>query len=272
MRKITLFMLFVLLMSILAACTKKDETVKPNEPSAVSPQKQEPVELRIAWWGGQARHDMYNKLFDLFQEKYPNITVSREFTGENQYVEKFTTQAAGGNAPDVMQTSSFFQSDFVSRNMMMDLDPLVASGDLNTKDFDPVAIEGGKVNGKLYAISLGHNITGVIHNTEMFKKAGVDLPKNNWSRDDFFKTAQALQKSLGTTAWATEDEGGTYRGFEMFAQQRGKSVFKDAGLGVEKQDLVDWYTFWDKMRKAGRPYSRKKEIKRRSNPCWPKVK
>ncbi|GCL70808.1 sugar ABC transporter substrate-binding protein [Paenibacillus naphthalenovorans] len=211
----------------------------------------EKVELRVAWWGGQARHDKMNQLFDLFEQKHPNIKVSREFTTENQYAEKFTTQAAGGNAPDVMQTSSFFQFDFVKRNMMLDLDPLVASGDLNVKDFDPVDVGGGKVNDKLYAISLGHNITGVIYNTVMFKNAGLDMPKNNWTWDDYVATARALQKSLGNDAWATEDEGGVYRVLELYAQQRGKSVFTENGLGIDKKDLTDWFTFWDQMRKEG---------------------
>ncbi|MGF9713641.1 sugar ABC transporter substrate-binding protein [Paenibacillus sp. JMULE4] len=211
----------------------------------------EKVELRVAWWGGQARHDKMNQLFDLFEQKHPNIKVSREFTTENQYAEKFTTQAAGGNAPDVMQTSSFFQFDFVKRNMMLDLDPLIASGDLNVKDFDPVDVGGGKVNDKLYAISLGHNITGVIYNTVMFKNAGLDMPKNNWTWDDYVATARALQKSLGNDAWATEDEGGVYRVLELYAQQRGKSVFTENGLGIDKKDLTDWFTFWDQMRKEG---------------------
>lgn len=100
-----------------------------------------------------------------------------------------------------MQTSSFFQFDFVKRNMMLDLGPLVESGDLNVKDLDPMDIEGGKVNDKLYAISLGHNITGVIYNKAMFEKAGLELPKNNWTWDEYVETAKALQKSLGKDAW-----------------------------------------------------------------------
>lgn len=150
-----------------------------------------------------------------------------------------------------MQTSSFFQFDFVKRNMMLDLGTLVDSGDINVKDLDPVDIEGGKVNDKLYAISLGHNITGVLYNKTMFEKAGLELPKNNWTWDEYVETAKALQKSLGKDAWATEDEGGVYRGLELFAQQRGKSVFKGDGLGINKQDLTDWFTFWDQMRKDG---------------------
>jgi multiple sugar transport system substrate-binding protein len=233
----------------LSACSSSD--VKNNSAASNTAPSGEKVELRVAWWGGQARHDMMNKLFDLFEQKYPNIKVTREFTTENQYAEKFTTQAAGGNAPDVMQTSSFFQFDFVTRKMMLDLDPLAASGALNTKDFDSIDVGGGKVNDKLYAISLGHNITGVIYNTAMFKKGGLELPKNNWTWDDYVSAAKTLQKSLGKDVWATEDEGGVYRGLELYAQQRGKTVFKEKGLGIDKKDLTDWFTFWDNMRKDG---------------------
>ncbi|KIL37479.1 hypothetical protein SD71_02245 [Cohnella kolymensis] len=249
--------LLIGLLLILAACSGKNaqpnassETPAAGGSSSEAPSKED-VTIRMAWWGGQARHDMMNSLLDKFEEKYPHITVEREFGTENQFVEKLNTQAAGGNAPDVVQTSSFFLHDFVARNIHMDLDPLVASGDLNVSDFSEADVNGGKVDGKLYMISFGHNITGVIHNTTLFEKAGVPLPKNNWTWDDYFNTAQQLQKYLGKDAWASEDEGGTYRGFDMFLMQRGKSMFNGKALGFEKQDLVDWFSFWDKMRKAG---------------------
>lgn len=243
-KRILSLFIIVLLICGLGACANEEQVGKASDGD-------EKIELRVAWWGGQARHDKMNKLFDEFEKKNPNIKVLREFTTENQYAEKYTTQAAGGNAPDVMQTSSFFQFDFVEREMMLDLDPLVASGEINVEDFDPADIDGGKVNDKIYAISLGHNITGVIYNTALFKQAGLELPKNNWTWDEYVAASKALQKSLGDDAWATEDEGGVYRGLELFIQQRGKSVFNETGLELSKQDLTDWFTFWDQMRKDG---------------------
>ncbi|NOU94029.1 extracellular solute-binding protein [Paenibacillus sp. LMG 31456] len=242
LRKAAILMISASLALGLTACSSTESAVNKSEKK---------VELRIAWWGGQARHDKMNKIVDLFEQKNPNIKVLREFTTENQYAEKFTTQAAGGNAPDVMQTSSFFQFDFVTRKMLLELDPLVTSGELNVKDFDQMDTEGGKVNDKLYTITLGHNITGVLYNTALFKKAGVELPKNNWSWDDYVTASKALQKTLGKDAWATEDEGGVYRGLELFVLQRGKSVYKEKELAMSKQDLADWFAFWDKMRKDG---------------------
>ncbi|TJY42897.1 sugar ABC transporter substrate-binding protein [Cohnella pontilimi] len=236
---------------LLAACSNGKSEQSGSAGVSSDTASKENVTIRMAWWGGQARHDMMNALLDKFEEKYPNIKVEREFGTENQFVEKINTQAAGGNTPDVVQTSSFFLHDFVARKIHMDLDPLVASGDLYISNFSDADLNGGKVDGKLYMISFGHNITGVIYNTAIFEKAGVALPKNNWTWDEYFQTAQELQKYLGKDAWASEDEGGTYRGFDMFLMQRGKSMFNGNDLGFEKQDLVDWLAFWDKMRKAG---------------------
>jgi ABC-type sugar transport system, periplasmic component len=199
--------LFALLMVFLAACSggntssnpgtdTQSDTSSDTETNKSDDQSGASVELRVAWWGGQARHDMMNALFDKFEEKYPHITVVREFGTENQFVEKVTTQAAGGNAPDVVQTSSFFLNDFVARNIHMELDALVDSGDIDLSDFIVHDVDGGKVDGKLYMISLGHNITGIIHNTEMFNKAGVPLPQNGWTWDEYIQTLKDLMSTF----------------------------------------------------------------------------
>ena len=36
-----------------------------------------PVELRVAWWGSQDRHNRTIKASELFQKKHPNITGPR---------------------------------------------------------------------------------------------------------------------------------------------------------------------------------------------------
>ena len=66
----------------------------PSEPAA-----DEPVELRITWWGGDARHEVTNAAIDEFEALHPNITVVRDFGGFEGYLDKVTTQYAGGNSP-----------------------------------------------------------------------------------------------------------------------------------------------------------------------------
>lgn len=245
--------LIACLMLITAACGNANNNSGNGNSSGPSPSGNtgEDVTIRISWWGGQARHDMMNILLDKFEEKYPHIQVEREFGTQGQYAEKIATQAAGRNAPDVIQSSSSFIGDFVSRGIQMDLQPLVDSGDLSLADYPAQDIEGAKVDGKLYMVTIGHSIEGIVYNKAIFEQAGVQLPQNGWTWDEYVQTMQDVQQSLGGDAWASEDEGGQYRGLDFFLAQRGKSIFHDGGLGFDKQDLIDWYSFWDGLRKLG---------------------
>jgi ABC-type glycerol-3-phosphate transport system substrate-binding protein len=35
----------------------------------------EPIELRIAWWGGQARADKTIKVIEMFMQEHPDIKI-----------------------------------------------------------------------------------------------------------------------------------------------------------------------------------------------------
>lgn len=59
------------------------------------------VELRMMWWGDQARADLTNKALELFEQKHPDIKVVGEFSPQDGYFDKLNTQLASGTAPDV---------------------------------------------------------------------------------------------------------------------------------------------------------------------------
>src|SRR5205823_2821104 len=65
-------------------------------PAAAAGQK---VELRFAWWGSQDRHNRTIKVIEMFQQKYPNISITYEFAGFTDYFTKMATYATGGNLP-----------------------------------------------------------------------------------------------------------------------------------------------------------------------------
>ena len=63
---------------------------KADQPKAAAPASGAPVELRVAWWGSQDRHDRTIKAIELFQQKNPNIKVTYEFAGWDDYWTKMT--------------------------------------------------------------------------------------------------------------------------------------------------------------------------------------
>jgi multiple sugar transport system substrate-binding protein len=158
---------------------------------------QEAIELRLAWWGSQARHDATIKVVEMFMAKNPNIKISFEFASFGDYRTKLTTQASGGNLPDVMQQDYAWIAEFQTRNLLLPLDDLVKDGTLNFKDVAEASLKGGILGGKLYAVNLGTNSQSWILDADCFKKAGLEIPKDDWTWEDFEKTAMTLTEKNG---------------------------------------------------------------------------
>src|SRR5215831_11160239 len=183
---------------VLAACSSPAAAPAPTQPAAApaggaqgaapttapAAASGEKVELRFAWWGSQDRHDRTIKVIQLFQQQHPNISITYEFAGFNDYWTKMTTQASGGNLPDLMQQDYAYISQWTANNLIIPLDDYVNSGAINLSDVPKSSIDGGRINGKLIAVNLGNNSQTVALDVAAFEKAGVALPSQNWSWDD----------------------------------------------------------------------------------------
>ena len=84
-------------------------------PLAAMAEEQEPVTLRFMWWGGDERNEATVKVIEMFEEKYPWITVEPEFSGSDGYQEKLSTALAGGQAADIIQNGPGWMPEFVSK-------------------------------------------------------------------------------------------------------------------------------------------------------------
>ena len=155
------------------------------------------IELRLTWWGSQKRHDITMQVIELFEKKHPNIKVVYEFSGWRDYFTKLTTQAAGGNLPDVMQHDYARIAEWVGNGLLLPVDEYAASGVLDLSKVSESVLQGGKVDGKLYGVTLGTNSLGMILDVDAFQKAGIDLPAQNWTWDDYEQIALKLHEKLG---------------------------------------------------------------------------
>jgi multiple sugar transport system substrate-binding protein len=158
---------------------------------------QQPVELRFAWWGSQDRHNRTIKVIELFHQMHPNITITYEFANFQDYFTKMATQASGNNLPDLMQQDYATIQQWVDNKLLLALDDYVNDRSINLTDVPKSSIEGGRINGKLYAVNLGNNSQTIILDVDAFQKAGIPLPTTTWTWDEFEKTALDLHTKLG---------------------------------------------------------------------------
>ena len=94
-----------------AASTADSTTAESTATSEAAPSEAheinttDPIELTISWWGGDSRHEAYQKALEAFHEKYPNITVSPTYGAWSGWEEKQSTALAADQGSDVMQVN-----------------------------------------------------------------------------------------------------------------------------------------------------------------------
>ncbi|TBL73239.1 ABC transporter substrate-binding protein [Paenibacillus thalictri] len=204
------------------------------------------VELRVLWWGTQDRHDMTVKALELFEKKYPDIKVKPEFSGFDGYFDKLNVQVSGGNAPDLFQITYQVMNDYASRGALLDLNTLK----LNLADVDEGTRKIGMYQDKMMMLAAGVNTSAFAIDPALFQKAGITL-KNRFTWNEFAAASKQVAEKLGKGSYGTPDYMNNPDMLNYFMRQKGKSFFDGKKLGFDQADLVEFFTYWDGLRKSG---------------------
>lgn len=227
-----------LCVAALAACSGTDE-------SSSSGGK---VVLRYTWWGNPDRAARTQEAVDLFKKTHPGMDVQTSFAGYEPYKQKLAVQAAGGDAPDVMQLDYRMIDQYASGGVLLDLGEQRSV--LETTEFEPGLLATGKVDGKLYAIPQGRGSETMVYDTAQWKAAGVELPTAGWTWTDWADAMRELADKTGKPGGT--DPGQSEDAFEVWLRGQGKSLYtEDRRLGFTADDLTRWWTFTDKLRRDG---------------------
>lgn len=206
--------------------------------------------LRLYWWGGQTRADRTLAVADLWA-KAKGVTVpTGEFGSFADHWPKLATMVAGGNAPDVYQMDYRFIVEYATRGAVQALDEFVDSGVLKLDDFDQDQIEGGRVDGKLYGISLGANSVAALYSQTAFDAVSGTAPTLGWSYEDVPAMAEPFLSAGGVKLMA--DGSSNEPSLDNWIRQRGKPLYTPEGkLGPDADDMVEWFRMWSGFREAG---------------------
>ena len=219
--------------------------------AGVMPAWAQSSDLRLIFWGGQARADRTYSVTDLYTEANGG-SIEGEFLAWNDYWPKLATQTAGGNAPDLIQMDYRYIVEYAKRNAIAPLDEFVG-GALKLDDFDADQLEGGKVDGKLYGVSLGANSVATLVNTAAFEEAGVEPPTNAWTYDTIMEKGEAFAAANIRNGMKMMSDGSyTEPMLDNWLRQKGLALYTaDGKLGFGADEMVEWFTMWNKFREAG---------------------
>ena len=154
---------------------------------------QDQVTLRFSMLQDPGEEGNVQRFIDAFNEKYPNINVALEpISGD--YEQRLILQAASRTLPDLFWASDQGVQVLGSRNLMLDLDPYIAASGLDTSNFYQSMLDLGKVDGVQYMLPRDYNHLVTFYNIDMFEEAGVPLPQEGWTWQEFVDAATALTK------------------------------------------------------------------------------
>jgi multiple sugar transport system substrate-binding protein len=209
MRKMLVLMLsFVIVGTMLAACTKKGATDNTEHV------------LRIASSYGfdeEYFRQQYTELFEFANEKIkieiiPTQDMANRYGGYSSSEDGSTpeqpkdpldtmmTLMDGPNPPDVVILGFEQMKALLDKNLLAPLDPQIKSSKFDTTDIVPVVLDSIKKvsdDGQIYALSPTFYSSALIFNKQMFADAGVDLPKDNMTWEETFDLARHVATGEG---------------------------------------------------------------------------
>ncbi|MCL2163612.1 MAG: extracellular solute-binding protein [Oscillospiraceae bacterium] len=207
--------------------TDAQQTTDAQQATTQTPAEQpKDVQLRMSWWGGEARHEATINAINLYQEKNPHVKISPEYSGWDGYYQKLVTQLASKTEPDVIQIDASWITDLHSDEIFVDL--LGQQGLVDSSTFDPGFLNGYcLVNGKLIGLITGISGNTLVINKDLLDQHNITL-NDNWTWDDFIDYGKALyQADNSATFFLTESDGFDPVVHSFLRQLTGGQVIRD---------------------------------------------
>ncbi|WP_190243017.1 ABC transporter substrate-binding protein [Arthrobacter globiformis] len=191
------------LLALTACGSSTDSSAPAADGPYTAPAKDITATISVSNWGDPGDKAVYDGVAKRFKEKYPNVTVNNNFTPITtwtEYVNKLVTQAAAGQAPDVINIATEGVELGMSNELFTPLDGFLKNDPEAAslrKDIDPKLLEGFSKDGSTYLMPNTFNTMVIYYNTKMFKAAGIERPSDDWTWDDFLAIAKKLTTGSG---------------------------------------------------------------------------
>ncbi|MCR4401626.1 MAG: ABC transporter substrate-binding protein [Firmicutes bacterium] len=151
--------------------------------------------VTIEYWHGFTGPDrpLMEQLIAKFNETHPDIEVKAQAIPWGTMWQQIPAAVAAGKAPDVAVANEDVITGFIARGAFAELTPdMLATAGIDKNRFYASLWNTGSYKGKDYGVPV-HSVALVLYyNTDMFKKAGVDINKAMSSREEFLKAMQKL--------------------------------------------------------------------------------
>ncbi|MFI5845790.1 ABC transporter substrate-binding protein [Catenuloplanes sp. NPDC051500] len=191
--------------------------------------------VELTWWTGQteAAEAIAEKLAAEYHALHPNVTIktSPGASVTDELLTKLSAGFTGGTYPDISYAFGSWAGDLAASGHAQDLTEFVNKPEFKWAEIPEAARQTATVDGKVIAVPALVDNLSLIYNKELFDKAGVAYPTDDWSWDDFRNAAKKLTdpatNTYGTAYSVSGSEDTTWHLWPLLWQQGGKILDGD---------------------------------------------
>jgi multiple sugar transport system substrate-binding protein len=185
---------------------------QPSGPSLASPSAAGytglAATISYSIWGDPAEIKNQQAVVDAFHAANPKITVKVTVSDWDTYWDKLQTGLAGGDAPDVFAMDGPLFPDYQTRDVLLDLKPLIDRDGYDLGQLADAAVADFTTAGDPFGLPRDLNVVALYYNKAMFDAAGVAYPDDTW---DWSKLVEAAHKlTLDANKDGKPDQWGFY--------------------------------------------------------------
>ena len=146
-----------------------------------------------------------------------------------------------------------YLASYADRGALLDLGQ--QSKQLDTSALAKPVLQTGESKGTLYAMPIGVTAGGMLVNTDVFSRLGIELPDTTtWTWDELGELTQEISSKSGGAVRGWSPFGGDVFSLTLWARQHGSEVFEDGNLVLEPEVLRGYWGYvQDSVKNGGAP-------------------
>lgn len=187
-----------------------------------------------------------------FNEVYPDIDVTVNVTPYAEYWTKLQTQASSDTLPDLFWMNGPNIGLYASNGMLEPITGAVDAGDLDPANYPEALVDLYTIDDVAYGVPKDFDTIGIWVNTALVEQAGVELPTDGWTWDEFQQAAVEISDALaddGVYGAAGGMDGQTTYYNTIF--QAGGTVVEDGTSGYASPEAQAGLQFWTDLIESG---------------------
>jgi multiple sugar transport system substrate-binding protein len=169
-------------MAVLSACGGGGDEASSEESSA-GPAFTTNATGDLSAWGFENADEVGTSRLDYAKEKLTGLSIKIDATAFD--AQKFTTRAASGNVPDVVQMDRRFVATYAAQGLIKPIDSCFTAHGVDPKaQYYPSVVDDVTYDGKVWAVPQFYQPPAIMLNKRVMDKAGVTAADFDTSKPD----------------------------------------------------------------------------------------